>query len=377
MAIIVSKDGKNAVKLDKSTFKDEKDLQQYICQNPDSVPLCDIKSDIKLLILAREFPTRAGAIDVLGVDREGEIYIVETKLYKNPDKRAVVAQVLDYGANLWKYGQNFDDFISRVEDRLNTGQQVSLNETLKEFYGLDEEEIEDFRQSLRQHLIEGSFKFLVLMDSLHDGLKDLILFLNQNSRFSLFAVEFEIYKHDGNEIVTTKLFGAENPKSSVGSGAIGRGSLTPKEFLELLGANAGPEIASLAEKTIREAPEQGLYVVYGKDGASLKFKDTRSSKSFNLGKITIDGKLGSKGMFSANCLDLGIPRNLWEPYYNALSEMIPGSEVEPWPSNKEKRWLSDGSDDWPAVEPLLRNRQGWFKVIKDTMTPIHPLLNRT
>jgi hypothetical protein len=163
MAIIVSKTGKNAVKLDKSSFEDEKDLQQFICQNPDSVPLYDIKADIKLLILAREFPTRAGAIDALGVDRDGEIYIVETKLYKNADKRAVVAQVLDYGANLWKYGQNFDDFISRIEDKLNTEQHASLNERLKEFYGLDEEEIENFRHSMLQHLIEGSFKFLVLM----------------------------------------------------------------------------------------------------------------------------------------------------------------------------------------------------------------------
>jgi hypothetical protein len=125
MAIIVSKNGGNAVKLDKSSFEDEDYLQQFICQNPDSVPLYDIKEDIKLLILAREFPVGSGAIDALGVDREGEIYIVETKLYKNPDKRAVVAQVLDYGANLWKYGQNFDDFISRVEEKLNKAQHVS------------------------------------------------------------------------------------------------------------------------------------------------------------------------------------------------------------------------------------------------------------
>jgi len=56
MAIIVSKSGGNAVKLDKASFEDEDYLQQFICQNPDSVPLYDIKEDIKLLILAREFP---------------------------------------------------------------------------------------------------------------------------------------------------------------------------------------------------------------------------------------------------------------------------------------------------------------------------------
>src|ERR1019366_5559760 len=242
MAIIVSKNGGNAVKLDKSSFKDEDYLQQFICQNPDSVPLYDIKEDIRLLILARECPVGSGAIDALAVDREGEIYIVETKLYKNPDKRVVVAQVLDYGANLWKYGQNFDDFISRVEEKLNKAQHVSLNERLREFYGLDEEETDSFCQSMRQHLSEGSFKFVVLMDALHEGLKDLIVFLNQNTRFSLFAVEVEYYKHDGFEIVIPKLFGAESPKLGGGSPPTRR-KLTEAEFLKVLGDNAGPEIA--------------------------------------------------------------------------------------------------------------------------------------
>ena len=97
------------------------------------------------MILAREFPVGCGVIDALGVDREGEIYIVETKLYKNPDKKVVIAQVLEYGVNLWKYGQSFDEFISRVEEKLNTTQHVSLNERLKEFYGLDEEEADSLR----------------------------------------------------------------------------------------------------------------------------------------------------------------------------------------------------------------------------------------
>jgi RecB family endonuclease NucS len=51
--------------------------------------------------LAREFSTKSGPIDALGVDKDGELYLIETKFYKNPDKRTVVAQVLDYGASLW------------------------------------------------------------------------------------------------------------------------------------------------------------------------------------------------------------------------------------------------------------------------------------
>ena len=82
MAIIISKNGKNAVKVDKSTFDKEDYLQRYIHENPESIPLYDIKEDIHLLILAREFPTNSGPIDAIGIDKDGEIYLVETKLYK-------------------------------------------------------------------------------------------------------------------------------------------------------------------------------------------------------------------------------------------------------------------------------------------------------
>jgi len=102
MPIIISQSGKNAQKVEQSKFEQEDHLQQYIYDNPESIPLYDIKEDIKLLILVREFPTQSGPIDALGVDADGSVYMVETKLYKNPDKRLVVAQVLDYGASLWK-----------------------------------------------------------------------------------------------------------------------------------------------------------------------------------------------------------------------------------------------------------------------------------
>ena len=131
MAIIISKNGRNAVKIDKSNFELEDHLQQYIYDNPESIPLYDIKEDIKLLILAREFPTASGPIDAIGVDRDGELYLVETKLYKNPDKRTVVAQVLDYGASLWKSSIDFNQFTAKLNEgtqkQFNTELQLTLN----------------------------------------------------------------------------------------------------------------------------------------------------------------------------------------------------------------------------------------------------------
>lgn len=212
MAIIISKNGKNAIKIDKSNFDLEDHLQQYIYDNPESIPLYDIKEDIRLLILAREFATKSGSIDALGIDKDGEIYLIETKLYKNPDKRMVVAQVLDYGASLWSNYRDFNDFIDQVSTHTNKDFNQSLNQRLNNFFGVSDEETRFLLDNVRRNLNEGNFKFVVLMDHLHDQLKDLIIFLNNNSEFTVYAVELEYYKHQEFEILIPKLYGAEVKK---------------------------------------------------------------------------------------------------------------------------------------------------------------------
>ena len=212
MAIIVSKNGKNAVKVDKSDFALEDHLQQYIYDNPETIPLYDIKEDIRLLILAREFATKSGPIDALGIDKDGELYLIETKLYKNPDKRTVVAQVLDYGASLWSNYRDFNDFINQVDIHTNKDFNQNLNQRLNNFFGVSDEEIKILLDNVRRNLNEGNFKFVVLMDHLHDQLRDLIIFLNNNSEFTVYAVELEYYKHQEFEILIPKLYGAEVKK---------------------------------------------------------------------------------------------------------------------------------------------------------------------
>lgn len=218
MAIIISKNGKNAVKIDKSNFELEDHLQQYIYDNPESIPLYDIKEDIRLLILAREFATKSGSIDALGIDKDGEIYLIETKLYKNPDKRMVVAQVLDYGASLWTNLKSFGNFVEQISLHTNKDFNRSLNQRLAEFFELSEDETNTLLENTGRNLSDGNFKFVVLMDHLHEQLKDLIVFLNNNSEFTVYAVELEYYKHQDFEILIPKLYGSETKKDLSKSG---------------------------------------------------------------------------------------------------------------------------------------------------------------
>ncbi len=212
MAIIISKNGKEAIKVDRSNFDLEGYLQQYIYDNPEVIPLYDIKEDIRLLILAREFTTPSGLIDAVGIDKEGEIYLIETKLYKNPDKRTVVAQVLDYGASLWSNFIDFNDFIAQINEHTQKDFNQTLSQRINDFFGISEDEINTLLEKAKQNLREGNFKFVVLMDHLHNQLKDLIIFLNNNSEFTIYAVEVEYYKHKEFEILIPKLYGAQIKK---------------------------------------------------------------------------------------------------------------------------------------------------------------------
>src|SRR3989339_186318 len=171
MAIIISQDGKNAQKIDKSDFEKEGYLQNYIHENPESIPVYEIEEDKKLFVVAREFPTESGPIDALAIDKDGDIYVVETKLYKNPDKRTVVAQVLDYGATIWSYYKDFTEFLARLDMGTKKKFGVGVREKIKDFFQHEEElQTEELLEAVKANLNKGVFRFVVLMDHLEDRL---------------------------------------------------------------------------------------------------------------------------------------------------------------------------------------------------------------
>ena len=293
MAIIISKEGKNAQKIEKSDFEQEDYLQKYIHENPESLPLYEIKEDINLLIVAREFPTDSGSIDALGFDKDGEIYIIETKLYKNPDKRLVVAQVLDYGASLWNSYNDFNDFISAIDDEINNKFDVSLKHKLEEFFDIAGEDVSVLMENMKRNLNDGNFRFVVLMDKLHDKLKDLIVFINQNSRFDIFGVELEYYKYHEYEIMIPKLFGSE-VKKEVGSAAK-RKPWNWKSFSDSLKENFGEEVAKMAQHIIDFTKQNGIEIFWtsSQRGAFVPgFISEAEGKYFYPFAIQGDGQIG-------------------------------------------------------------------------------------
>jgi len=343
MAIIISQSGKNAQKIEQSKFEQEDHLQQYIYNNPESIPLYDIKEDIRLLILVREFGTQSGSIDALGVDADGSIYLIETKLYKNPDKRLVVAQVLDYGASLWKDGSNFNEFISSINKGSQKFSKVPVNERIKDHFGFEDNEIEIFWDNIKDNLNSGDFKFVVLMDQLHKQLKNLIVFLNQNSQFDIYAVELEYYKHDQFEIMIPKLFGAEVKKDIAVSstGVSARKVWTLESFWEDAKNRLSTEELKCIKKIYKFAVETADDITLGTGSNSGSFNPKYNNicirsffSVFSDGRIGLNiGYLDDHNQMKQFCdslnryLDIKIIKNIDENRLEHVWPRIPTKEL--------------------------------------------------
>lgn len=123
MVIIISRRGQQAERVDKSEFTNEKELEEFINAHPKTI-LIEVKQDTDF-ITVNQFPTKVtGNIDVLGIDRDGEIYIVETKLIRNSDRRDVIAQALDYAAAL-AYQYTDQEFISTLDKEIGQSMKYS------------------------------------------------------------------------------------------------------------------------------------------------------------------------------------------------------------------------------------------------------------
>lgn len=209
MAIIVTKPGVAAKRIDRAPVTAERDLQTYIVENPECLPMEQVGEDLRLLVLAREVATGAGPIDALGIDQEGHPYLIETKLYRNPDKRQVIAQMLDYGAALWAEFGHGGDFRALLERTAQTTLNRSLTQHIEERFEIEPDTVNELLATVAEHIAAGRFRFVVLMDRLDDRLKDLIAFVNANSQFTVYGLELEFYPHGVETIVIPTLYGSE------------------------------------------------------------------------------------------------------------------------------------------------------------------------
>jgi hypothetical protein len=262
MSIIISKKGQNAKILEKSDFERENNLQEYIHNNPESIPIYELKEDKKLYVAKREFPTTSGPIDALAFDKDGDIYIIETKLFKNYDKRNVIAQVLDYGAAIWKHFTDFSRFLDLLNQESQKNFNINFQEKIESFFDITNDQSEIILDAISNNLNNGNINFIIVMDSIDERLKDLILYINQNSYFDIYAVNFEYYKFECYEIIIPKIFGVEVKKKISDHGKAKQWDR--KSFMEEMRTKIGIAEEKITTKLLNWAKNMGLEPFWSK-----------------------------------------------------------------------------------------------------------------
>lgn len=316
MGIIVSKNARNARRLEPSGFVDEAFLQEFITNNPGILPLDDVDGGDRFLVVAREVDTSSGPIDIVGIDPKGNVYLIETKLFRNADKREVVAQALDYGAALWKsHGERYS-FRERLEraGRATFGEELSAR--IHKAWGASPEDVEEILGKVDDAALHGRFRFVVLMDQLDDRLKRLISFINENSKFDLYAIETPHYRFDEYEVTIPRLYGAEARKE-VSAGAQSTRHWDESSFFTEAHSKLAPDgVAAL----------RALYEYFKEHADSIKWGSGGSYGSFlpryrTLGKPSV-AQITTKGELWINFLYFNDAEGRLHPVLAELGERI-------------------------------------------------------
>lgn len=190
--------GENAVDLEPVAINDalisEAWLQHLLDVHPELIPLSDIGPGWGPLIsLGREISVDTGSIDNLFVSPDGDVTVVETKLWRNPQaRREVVGQILDYAAALSGLTfEAFDRAVASGDPDSSIWQRVQNSP-----YALDDHEQASFIDAVARNLRTGRFLLLVAGDGIRENLDDLASQLQQHPglRFHLELIELRLFR---------------------------------------------------------------------------------------------------------------------------------------------------------------------------------------
>jgi hypothetical protein len=221
-----------------SRFDSERDLHDAIAAHPEVLPSEDLGLG-SLVALGTELDFGAGPLDLLAADPQGRIVIVEFKRgTENPDVRKVVAQVLDYGASLWR--ASYDEVGRRCAGTDGPAAPDLAAIAAAACSRLDVPFDPDaFQAGVEAVLDSGEFVFLYVGRDLDERTRRIMTYLAEGPRMRFFAVEVDYFRAgDGPSAVLVPRTAfvpswVTEPSPAAGSSAATLAS-APPEFRRLL-----------------------------------------------------------------------------------------------------------------------------------------------
>lgn len=166
------------VSLAQAGRREVQDLEKWIKNNP-------IILGQDILIIGEQVRTKSGPLDLLGIDKSGNLIIIELKRDKLP--REVIAQALDYVSDISSWD------LDRINEECLKYSKSSLEDYLNENF--EEIELEDLKVNENQRLLLVGF-------SIDEPLERMIEWLSNNFGVGLNAVILKyIQTKSGDEFI--------------------------------------------------------------------------------------------------------------------------------------------------------------------------------
>jgi hypothetical protein len=180
-----------------SRFQTEQFLEDAVAAHPEALPSEDFGLG-PLVRLGQQVDFGAGPIDLLAADPQGRLVIIEFKRgSENPDVRKVVAQLLDYGASLWRL--SYDDIERRCAAEGASVLGYLADRAAEQYARLDAAfdpeafNPEAFKVGIEHALDSGDFAFLYVGRDLDDRTRRIMTYLTEGPQMSFFGVEVDYY----------------------------------------------------------------------------------------------------------------------------------------------------------------------------------------
>lgn len=205
--IMLETDNGRALMLTETPADSEEQLQLLIKDHPELIPVEEFGMTGPVMVVGRETRLQSGAVDLVALARSGELLVIEFKTGpQNSDFRAALAQMLDYGSDLWRMSiEDFERMVAlrhfRSDDCLDSRvkDKASLAEAaLATWENFSEEEMEQLQQSLSRQLESGSLHYVLMAQRFTSTIETTTAYLNTIAPSANFwAVELVRFAGEG------------------------------------------------------------------------------------------------------------------------------------------------------------------------------------
>ena len=328
-------------------------LQDLIEDNPELLPVAEIEPAFTPMVsVGREVTTQSGYIDNLFLSPQGNLTVVEAKLWRNPEaRREVVGQIIDYAKDVSRW--TFEELESKVRDynlryrKSNSG----ILDSLRLIEDIEESEEQIIVDAITRNLQRGRFLLLVVGDGIRESVETMADFLQQTPQlhFTLALVELQVYelveegekqllvmpqvvartreitravvRVEGKAIesvqvtVDTKIETGEKPQR--------RGTLTEDEFFERLKQNVTSEDIEFTGRLIKDMQELGCVIDWKQGSFVVKLPDPgESGQKLSLLVVPTDGRTYLRAELGNQLRSLGLPEQISFDYARESSKLF-------------------------------------------------------